>query len=615
MATETIPSTQRGVPAGSGVSPNGAETLLEVLRARAETTPEQEHLLLYDDHERLSTLSFAELSAGASAVAQGLSARGIRRGDAVALMLPTGREFFFAFLGTLLEGAIPVPLYPPFRADRIEEYAQRQTAILRNAEARALVTFREVERLARLLKPRVNTLSVVATVEQLAAQSSRRAPSTVAHADDPALIQYTSGSTGDPRGVVVTHGALLANLRAIGQGTQVRRDDVVVCWLPLYHDMGLIGCWLFALYYGLPMVTLSPLAFLRRPERWLWAFHRHRGTLSPAPNFAYELCVRKVSDAAAAGLDLSSWRVALNGAEPISPETLERFATRYAAHGFRPEAMMPVYGLAECTVALTFAPLGRAPQLDLVDRDTFQKTKRAERAPMSDASALRFVSVGRALAGHEVRIVDDNDQPLLERQEGHVQFRGASAMQGYHRNPEATAAAQTPDGWYLTGDLGYVADGELYITGRVKDLIIRAGRNIYPQEVEELAAAVEGVRRGCVAAFAVAEPRSGTESLVLVAETRETDATVRARISAEIMRRVNSTARVSPDVVRLVPPQSIPKTPSGKLRRSACRELYLRDALTQRPAPAWVQMTRMVAGNALATLRGFFSPNNRPPQD
>ncbi len=597
------------------MAPGGAETLLDVLRTRAETIPDQQHLLLYDDQDRLSTLSFAELFAGASAVAQGLAARGIRRGDTVALVLPTGREFFFSFLGILLEGAIPVPLYPPFRADRIEEYAARQTAILQNAGARALVTFREVERLARLLKPNVPSLTVVTTAEQMSEQGARQAPAPVAHADDIALIQYTSGSTGDPRGVVVSHRALLANLRGIGCGTQVGADDVVVCWLPLYHDMGLIGCWLFSLYYGLPMVTMSPLAFLRRPERWLWAFHRHRGTLSPAPNFAYELCVRKVSDAAIAGLDLSSWRVALNGAEPISPETLERFTERYAPHGFRPETMMPVYGLAECTVAVTFAPLNRAPRVEAIGRETFQCTKRAEPAAANEPNPLRFVSVGRALPEHEVRIVDDNDRPLGERVEGHVQFRGASAMQGYYGNPEATAAVRTTDGWYRTGDLGYLSGGELFITGRVKDLIIKAGRNIYPQEVEELAAGVDGVRRGCVAAFAVPGPRNGTESLVLVAETRETDAGVRARISTEIMRRVNASAHVSPDVVRLVPPQSIPKTPSGKLRRSACRELYLRDALSQRPAPAWVQVTRMVAGNALATLRGFVAPNPRRPQD
>jgi len=617
MATETVARTPSAVLPGRGLAPPAAATLTEVLHFRARTMPGAPHLLLYDDQERLSTLTFAELLAGAGAVARGLAAQGVRRGDTVALMLPTGKEFFFSFLGTLLEGAIPVPLYPPFRADRLEEYAQRQVAILRNAEARALVTFREAERLARLLKPRVPSLRSVATAERLG-QEGPPGPPAASRAEDLALIQYTSGSTGEPRGVAVTNASLLANLRAIGAGTRVNAEDVVVCWLPLYHDMGLIGCWLFSLFYGLPIVSMSPLEFLRRPERWLWAFNRHRGTLSPAPNFAYELCVRKVGDASIEGLDLTSWRVALNGAEPISPETLSRFQQRYGRHGFRPEAMMPVYGLAECTVALTFAPVGRAPRIDSVEREAFQKAKRAEPATTDGAEPLRFVSVGRALPGHEVRVAGENDQPLPERVEGHVQFRGPSAMQGYYRNPEATAEVRTADGWHRTGDLGYMAGGELFITGRTKDLIIKAGRNIYPQEIEELAADVEGVRRGCVAAFAVPEPKSGTEALVLVAETRATDSAARARITAEIMRRVNSNARVSPDVVRLVPPQSIPKTPSGKLRRGACRELYLRDALLQRPAPAWLQVTRLVAGNAVTSLKNLLvgpPPGARKPQD
>jgi acyl-CoA synthetase (AMP-forming)/AMP-acid ligase II len=269
-------------------------------------------------------------------------------------------------------------------------------------------------------------------------------------------------------------------------------------------------------------------------------------------------------------------------------------------------------------VALTFAPMNRAPRVDPVEREAFQKDRRAEPATTNGAEPLRFVSVGRALPEHEIRIADDDDLPVGERVEGHVQFRGPSAMQGYYRNPEATAEARTADGWHRTGDLGYVADSELFITGRVKDLIIKAGRNIYPQEIEELAADVEGVRRGCVAAFAVPEPRNGTEALVLVAETRATDETTRARITAEIMRRVNANAHVSPDVIRLVPPQSIPKTPSGKLRRGACRELYLGDALLQRPAPAWLQVTRLVAVNAMSSLKQLVvgrSPSRQNPQD
>ena len=610
MVTEAFPRSEGPRSSFGAALPEDAERLTEVLRRRAELSPDMLHLRLLQDDGQETTLTYGQLFAGAAAVAQGLAARGVRPGETVAIMLPTGHEFFFTFFGTLLAGAVPVPIYPPFRADKIEEYARRQAAILQNAEVRLLVTFRQAEGLARLLKPRVASLVGVATAEQLAqAESGRKVPA-LPEADAPdsgspdalALIQYTSGSTGEPRGVALTHRKLLANVRAIGWGVEVCPTDVAICWLPLYHDMGLIGCWLFSLYYGLPIVALSPLAFLRHPERWLWAFHRHRGTLSPAPNFAYELCVRKIDDRALAGLDLSSWRVALNGAEPVSPDTIARFTRRFAPYGFRPQAMMPVYGLAECSVALAFAPAGRPPRIDAIARESFQFFGRAEPASPAEPEPLRFVSVGRPLPGHEIRIVDDTDRPVGERVEGHLQFRGSSAMQGYYRNPAATRAALC-DAWYRTGDLAYRADGELFITGRTKDLIIKAGRNIYPQEIEELAADVPGVRRGCVAAFGVPEPRTGTEGLVLVAETREIDQAVRARIVSEINRRVGSAARISPDVVQLLPPQTIPKTPSGKLRRGECRQLYLRGTLTSSRPPAWLQVTRLATGNALLTLK------------
>lgn len=596
---------------GSPTSPEGADTLIRVLTWRARTAPDVPHLHHWQDDGEVRTLTYGGLLRGAAAVARGLRAGGVRPGETVATMLPTSLDFFFSFFGALLAGAVPVPIYPPFRPDKIEEYAQRQAAILRNAEVRALVTFRQAERLARLLKPRVASLTVVATAERLAGTESRQ-ESERAHTgfeaappgspDDLALLQYTSGSTGEPRGVALTHRNVLANLRAIGARVRVSPTDVTVCWLPLYHDMGLIGCWLFSLYFGVPMVVLSPLAFLRQPQRWLQAIHRYRGTLSPAPNFAYELCVRRIHDGALEGLDLSSWRVALNGAESVSPDTLERFIQRFAPYGFRPEALMPVYGLAEASVGLAFAPLGRRPRIDAVARETFQRHRRAEPPSPSDSPPLRFVSVGRPLPEHEVRIVDEAGHPLGERVEGELQFRGPSAMRGYYRNPQATQAAQC-QGWNRTGDLGYWADGELFITGRIKDLIIKAGRNLYPQELEEIAAEVPGVRRGCVAAFAVPEVKTGTEALVLVAETRETNRAVQARIVKEIQRRVGSTARVSPDVVRLVPPQTIPKTPSGKLRRSHCRQLYLCDALKAERTPPWLQVARLVAGNALATLK------------
>jgi len=592
----------------------GAETLTQVLYRRAHTSPDTVHMHLWHEDGRMESITCGDLFKGAATVAHGLQNRGLRRGDTVAMMLPTGHDFFHSFLGTLLAGGVPVPIYPPFRADKVEEYAQRQSAILRNAEARVLISFRPAERLARLLKPRVPSLAAVTTAERLGregaravsqgrpAPASEEGPARVRPEDD-ALIQYTSGSTGEPRGVTLTHSNLLANLMAIGHGVQVRADDVVVCWLPLYHDMGLIGCWLFALYFGLPMAALSPLAFLRRPERWLRAIHRHGGTLSPAPNFAYELCVRKVPVRALEGLDLSSWRVALNGAEPISPATLERFVERYAPYGFRPEAMLPVYGLAECSVALAFSAVARPPRVDVVAREAFQRHRRAVPADTGEAEALQFVSVGRALPAHEVRVVDEAGNPALERTEGHLEFRGPSTMKGYFRNPDATAAARRPEGWHRTGDLAYQADGELFITGRTKDLIIKAGRNVYPQEIEEAAAEVEGVRRGCVAAFAIPDHASGTERMVVVAETRATDHAAHARMASAIKREVRTRCCVSPDAVDLVPPQTIPKTPSGKLRRSACRDLYLQGCLVVRRAPVWLQVARLLAGNVRARLR------------
>jgi acyl-CoA synthetase (AMP-forming)/AMP-acid ligase II len=570
-----------------------SETLTSALIRRASETPRKVHLHLRLEGGQEESYTYQEMLDGAMAAGAALRARGLKPGETVALMLPTCREFFFSFLGTLLAGGIPVPIYPPIRADQIEEYARRQSAILRNAEVRIMITFREAERLARALD--IPSLRAVVRGEALLG-----APGVVeyeASEDDIALIQYTSGSTGDPKGVTLTHRNLVSNVRAIGHGVGVREDDVVVSWLPLYHDMGLIGCWLFSIYYGLELVAISPVAFLRRPARWLWMFHHHRGTLSPAPNFGYELCARKIKDADIEGLDLSSWRVALNGAEPINPETLERFTSRFSPYGFRSETMMPVYGLAENSVALAFAPNQTASRIDTVERALFEL--HGEARPASGTSGnLRFVSTGRALPHHEMRIVDHNGEPVAERREGQIQFRGESAMQGYYRNPEATRAARDGD-WYRTGDLGYWAEGDLFITGRHKDLIIRAGRNVHPQELEKLAADVEGVRRGCVAAFGVADRSRGTESVVIVAETRSKDPEVRARIAGEIRRRVGAGA-ISPDVVQVVGPGAIPKTPSGKLQRDACRRLYLASKLEARGAPVWVQMLRL-------GLRRFFS--------
>jgi len=598
---------------------SGVRTIHESLWRHAEVDPRRVHVHLRSDPAvrepggagGASTssdgadeepVSYGRLRDEAAAVAGGLRARGIGRGDTVGLMLPTGLDFLRSFLGILLARAVPVPIYPPFRLDRLEEYAARQSAILNDAGVRLLVTIPRARPVASLLKPAVETLTEVVTADDLAASG---APLSGPEGDgsDPAFIQYTSGSTGHPKGVLLTHDNLLANVRAIGEGLEVRPTDVGASWLPLYHDMGLIGSWLTCLHHGLPLALLSPTAFLSRPERWLWAIHQHRATLSAAPNFAYELCARRIPDEALEGLDLSSWRAALNGAEPVSPGTLARFTRRFSPCGFRAEAMMPVYGLAECSVALAVPPVGRGPKVDRVAREPFQLEGRAPAAAPGDETALEFVSAGRELKEHAVRIVDDAGADVPERVVGRLVFRGPSATSGYYENPEATAAMTLPGGWLDSGDLAYRAEGEIHVCGRRKDLIIKGGRNLVPQEIEEAAAGVAGIRRGCVVAFGVENPALGTEALVVVAETRVTDEAERSRLAGAVTERVATAVDVPPDEVRLVPPGAVPKTSSGKVRRAATKERYLAGALGRAPRTRVRQRIRLAVALGLEAAR------------
>jgi fatty-acyl-CoA synthase len=583
-----------------------AESLTEILRLRGRGEPNRTHIHLYEEDEHLHTITFGELYERASVVAKELQRRGLEPGQTVAIMLPTCAEFFYSFAGILLAGGIPVPIYPPFRADRIAEYATRQANILRNAETRFLITFRQAEGLARLLKPRVPTLREVLNAERLAgapvkaettSNEWRPIENLMHHArgEDIAFLQYTSGSTGDPKGVTLTHANLLANIRSIAAGVELRPDDVAVSWLPLYHDMGLIGAWFVPIFSGVPVVVMSPLAFLSRPERWLWAIHRHSGTISPAPNFGYELCVRKIADKNLEGLDLSSWRAAFNGAEPVHADTLERFAERFAKYGFRREALLPVYGLAEATLGVSAARTG-GYKVDRIERGVFESEGRAIPATSGDSTALEFVSAGEPFPDVEIRIVATDGHDAGERHEGRLWFRSPSATSGYYRNPAATSALMREPGWLDSGDLAYRADGELYITGRAKDLIIKAGRNLYPHEIEDIVGQVAGVRAGCVVAFGAPDARSGTERLVVAAEVREPAEA--KQISADITRAVHDAMGVPPDAIELVPPHSIPKTSSGKLRRGETRRLFLEGKLGKKVAPPWMQIGKLAVRSA-----------------
>ena len=585
-----------------------ARTLVEVLEWHAAQHPDRLHLtVLEDDAPPPAAMTYRALAEAAREAAQGLIERDVMPGDRIALMLPTSRDFFVAFFAILYAGAVPVPIYPPMRLSQLEEHLRRQAGILRNAGPRILITVPEGRSVAALLKALVGSLTAIESVAELSPRGAVAAGLPITHEASPALIQYTSGSTGDPKGVILSHGNLLANIRAMGHAMGASSADIFVSWLPLYHDMGLIGAWLGCLHFAVPLYVMSPLSFLVRPESWLWAVHRLRATLTAAPNFAFELCLNKIGDESLQGLDLSSLRMVANGAEPISVPTLRRFIERFGRYGFRPGAMAPVYGLAENSVGLAFPPPGRMPVIDRVDRQSLSSGIAAS-AKAEDRHPLEIVSCGTPLPGHEVRIVDELGLELGERREGRLEFRGPSATSGYFRN-ETKTRQLFHGGWLDSGDRAYMAGGEVYITGRFKDIIIRAGRHIYPQEIEEAIAEIPGIRKGCVAVFGVADRASGTERVVILAETRESDPAARAVLQVRAQEVAAGIAGTPPDEIVLAPPRTVPKTSSGKIRRSAGKELYETGRIGVQQRAPWLQILRLSlagAGLRLARLAGIF---------
>ncbi len=593
-------------------------TLLHAFATAAKLEEKQGITLIHaaserGQEDREEHHSYRAIYHAATRMAGALGITGIKKGDRVLLVLPTSYELITAFFAIEMLGAIPVPTYPPTGL-RVEMAIDRLCHVARHSGSRVCLTNRMIHGFLGELALRVDAVEQLVCVEDLAGKSTVPLADLRAAPEDPAFIQYTSGSTGYPKGVLLAHENLVANIHAIGQALRIQRHDVTVSWLPLYHDMGLIGALLFSIYWRIPLVLMDPVAFLTKPSRWLRAIHKHRGTLSPAPNFAYALCVRRVKPAEREGLDLSSWRLAMNGAEPVNYRTVQSFHEMYEGHGFSASAMLPVYGLAEASLAVTFPMKGLPPRSMVVDRDALANGSAVQAE--GTQNAFTVVSVGSAIPGHEVRVVSQEGQHLPEREVGHILVRGPSLMRGYYQDAVATAEIMR-DGWLWTGDLGFFADGELFVTGRAKDLIILRGRNIYAEDLERVAERVEGVRPGGAYAFAVYDEVKATDLVVMVVESRIGEKPAMAALVDTIGETVIEHCDVKIDEVVLVGPGTVPKTSSGKKQRSLCRELYLKHELKGPPSRRMALsmfFVRSRAGFLIAGAKKLMQRRRRAPR-
>ncbi len=531
-------------------------TVAGLLRARAEAEADAVGLVTLEDRAPASW-TWSDYWRRAEDAARGLRDAGIGAGDHVLMLVLDVRAAVACLFGCWILGAVPIQVGLPHRLDDLEGFVEGLADTARRVDAAAILVSQLV---AAGAADAVLPVPVLVAEDMVAGGSDQSLPDPD-DASAPALVQLTSGSTGRPRGVVIPHDRLLLHLEAISTALPLAGEGAAcVTWLPLHHDMGLIGGLLYPLFNAFPVHLLSPLEFRRDPGIWMRTIATTRATCTPGPPAAYAIAKRLAPRAVAEGLDLSTLACAMIGAEPIPAALLRDFSAAYAPCGFRPEAFFPVYGLAEATVAVTFPRLLAPTVVDALDRDTLERSGVARPSARSDA--VEYVGVGAPLPGTELRVVAADGRACSEREVGEILVRAPTLFSGYLGEPDATAA-QVHDGWLHTGDLGYLAGGSLFVTGRVKEVIIKAGQNIYPAIIEELVAAIEGVRG--VAAVGVPAPEQGTELVCVVAETRlpeEEHAALAARIRHALRDR-----GIVADRVALVRSGGLPKTTSGKIRR------------------------------------------------
>ena len=534
--------------------------------------------------EAQDRLTYRDLQAEARELAARLVGAGLERGSRFALIAETSPAFMLWFFACQYAGLLPVPLPLSVNLGSHDAYVRRLRGMLNSAGPVAAMA--PADLLPVLREAAIGTeVTHLGTAEDFRGLPIAGGAPRPFGADDPSYIQYSSGSTTEPRGVLITQRAITANARAIARdGLKVRAGDRAASWLPLYHDMGLVGFCITPMLAQVSVDYLATATFAVRPRTWLKVISEQGGTVSYSPTFGYELCVRRAGRDGGGGFRLQQWRVAGIGGEMVRPNVLTDFARMFAASGFDERAFVPSYGLAEATLAVSFAPLETGARVDTIDREQYERFNRASVSAEVEAQeghrARSFVACGEPLPGYSIEIRDDEDHPVPERSIGRVFVNGPSLMTGYYGRPDMTRRVLGDDGWLDTGDMGYRVDDSLVITGRRKDLIICNGRNIWPQDLEWALEQVDGVKTGSVAAFSISE--DDAERVVLVVECYANDLAPRQALVHDLTAIIQRTAGVHCEVT-LVSPRTLPYTSSGKLSRAAAKQQYLSGALTPLP--------------------------------
>jgi acyl-CoA synthetase (AMP-forming)/AMP-acid ligase II len=554
-------------------------TFSDLLKTHYETTPDRVCVTMLHGGQPDQPVTYRELVQGAAGYVETFSRNGIQSGDVVLLILQHGIDLLYAYFGVVLQGAIPSIM--PFLTEKLlpERYRADLAALVSVTQPTAIVTYRDFETEVRAaLKPGKDSVKAVVISDQVdepripdfsTCGGLQRKP------EDIVLLQHSSGTTGLQKGVALSHQAVINQLTDYGKAIRLSEPDVFISWLPLYHDMGLIACWLMPILLGYPLVIMSPFEWIRAPYRLLQAVSRYKGTLSWLPNFAYNFCAQKIRQRDLEGVDLSSWRAISNCSEPMRWESHQAFYERFRNLGLRYEALTTCYAMAENVFAVTQGGIDEPVVFEDVDRESLQVDKVA-RPCIAEKPAVRMLGAGKSIPNTSVTILDSRDHSLPDRHVGEVALKSTCMLSGYYHRPDATEKAFVK-GWYMTGDFGYMVEGELYITGRKKDLIIVGGKNIYPQDLELLAYEVPGVHAGRASAFGIFNETTGTEDVVMVAEVDTSDPTEQQKISDGIRATVTRGSAVALRYVHLVGKHWLVKTSSGKTARSANREKFIKE--------------------------------------